>query len=811
MVVLGLATSSLCAGDEKNTEEMRGVLDTLLKQDISDEMMAAVVVEALGRDENADASKFWVTGERSSSVPAGMCVFGSSSELDGWYGRSAYNISGSYAFSRRAANGALLHVSKFVRPSGETHWYVSDLKNLSTNDDDIDYLRTKAPTNASLPPGSRVAWARVEKPAAKATVSKVPFVVAAESGAPCERAQGRDVASVLQALDLEARRKTSALAGASSGADSYDEAWLAAAVMLVATVATVILTFVMLAGRRLLRGLLVRWRWIEDWVDEDERQQAQLLEEDRDDSLGTPPQPRLLVAEGLEEADEDEAYFEEQARRESAGEWRPLLTRDGARRALAAVKELGRRATRAAGGAAASYLMTTVDVTKPLLVLILTTLALAYRKDEGEDAGRKPSEVDGNPTYLAAMALASLALLDGVRRAAMLLFKTARYVGLGRLDDRETQLLSKFLLEECALAAALTFFSVFVVGDAAPPARQPAEAATTLVTAAATLASGGVGLLSRLSRSRLATFVSQPSPPPAAFWRRCSDHARLFGLLAAMQALVVLVARRLVSAAYAERGPLAALQLLALSARASKRTTQALAHHLALGCFELPRALRRASDRLRFTLWGAAGLGGRRRTKPKTDAALGVATYYVEFLTDVVELSIVLLWYAVELVWGASRMTTGSVFFSVFAHQAAARLRARVAFHRKWTRARRDLSSRDLFRPATLPDLQAYDDCCLVCMDDLRPDDTADDADQGGEGGRDDRARLPVRLNCGHILHLGCLQLYVDTSHTRASERIDCPKCRAPLSSAPPEPRSSPHHVSEAPAAAAPAEAAEGE
>ncbi|KAH8052980.1 hypothetical protein JL720_14762 [Aureococcus anophagefferens] len=112
----------------------------------------------------------------------------------------------------------------------------------------------------------------------------------------------------------------------------------------------------------------------------------------------------------------------------------------------------------------------------------------------------------------------------------------------------------------------------------------------------------------------------------------------------------------IVRLAYAHGGATAALQAVALALRTAKRTTQALLHH---------------------------------------GASLALAAS------------------GSSACWRATTSTTPSGPRT----QAHARLRARLAYHREWAAARRDLDARSLFAPADDDAVRAYDDICVICHD----------------------------------------------------------------------------------------------
>lgn len=767
LLVLAFLCPGVSSEEEKLNDRVREEISKLFAdwftQDesmVSVETIAAALVEALGGGE-AEARSFWALGpdRDHAQIPAGVCVFGSgSSELDGWYSRTEYNISGAPAFRRSAAPGVDYHVSLFrLSNLGLSHWFLSNLMDLSANNDDVDYLRTIEPTNATLPPQPRSKWGMVESVAARALVKKVPFVLAADRGIACKRVQGAELGHVLDALGEHPPQRYN------TESEEHKEALLVAASV---TMVTGLVTLAFVACRRWVRGMLLRRNWVADMEEEERAHQLRILNEEQDDGLGAPPQPRLgaLVAELEEVGEEDgqaedgeDAYLEALERREVAGEAKPLWS-IGLRCATAeaAARVLGpwrRWATASIATSVEHYLANSVDITKPVLVLVCVLLMLIVSRDDFEDVVRASAGVEGS-TAVAIAAVALLAAFDLMRRMAIALFKLARFLGLGELRDQEAALLRKLVMEELAAGMALCFVaacetSAFSWGRGPRPARRRRRVASNgntelLVSVTAgvtTLGATGIGVLSRLARTRLAHLVSTPSSAED-FWSRAFQHARLFGLLGSIQLVVVMVSMSLLRSAYKNQGLLAALQLVALSARASKRTTQALAHQLALAYFELPNALRRVASRCRALIFGAAAERRRpRRHRVRYNAAFGLATYYIEHVTDVCELSLILFWYAIELVSGtSSSLTTGSVLFSVLAQQAHSRLRARMAFHNRWLKARAALQTNSLFKLATQSDVDQYDDVCVVCMDDLvLPS--------------HEKSKLPVKLPCGESLH----------------------------------------------------------
>ncbi|KAH8098516.1 hypothetical protein JL720_1463 [Aureococcus anophagefferens] len=136
------------------------------------EPAVAALVEAIGEDgglvEAIGGSVFRAPAQEAHATAAGVCVFASgSAQIDG-----------------------------------------CDLKDPATHGDDVDYLRTVAATNASIPPPKRAAWGIIDRggdgDAAEPWPSRAPFFLAADAGGPCDRAtrwlEGEAVPDVVDSL-----------------------------------------------------------------------------------------------------------------------------------------------------------------------------------------------------------------------------------------------------------------------------------------------------------------------------------------------------------------------------------------------------------------------------------------------------------------------------------------------------------------------------------------------------------------------------------------------------------------------------------
>ena len=500
---------------------------------------------------------------------------------------------------------------------------------------------------------------------------------------------------------------------------------------------------------------------------------------DARDRLGAPPAPRIradgwLEAPAAVDDDGDDAVEDDfppslRARRASL---------DGV---AAAVAARGRAALTDGSGWAT-----------PGLALCVLLLRADY-------AARGPSAfLKTTLGNVARPTVAAVLALEACRRCLFATFWKAVAWGLGELDDDEAALLRKLAVEEalgglalCAVAACETSFAsgAPIRGHDALGSRAAAAAPEAVVLALfVACASASVALLSRVARARLARYADAAAPGVgyAAASRRAAGHARLLGLLVVLEAVALASTAWIVRLAYAHGGATAALQAVALALRTAKRTTQALLHHgasLALGGegrlfgrlarYHVDDAFGTADSEVLKRRFATA----RRRAARLRDADDGrfrVASYGVEFCADVAEMAFILAWYALELVSGSLELSAGSMLFSVYAQQAHARLRARLAYHREWAAARRDLDARSLFAPADDDAVRAYDDICVICHDGFAV------AARDENGARTLDAQTPVRLpRCAHLLHRSCLQVCLQHAHSTLTP-LRCPICREP-------------------------------
>ena len=250
---------------------------------------------------------------------------------------------------------------------------------------------------------------------------------------------------------------------------------------------------------------------------------------------------------------------------------------------------------------------------------------------------------------------------------------------------------------------------------------------------------------------------------------RVVAHVRVLTLLSVLQGLIWCAAVALCLGGVGFEG-FGAMQVVALAARTSKRTTQALGHCLALACCEWPPQLVR--------LCSSANNNNNARPSSATELrrrrqAFAVASYYVEMGMDVLEQGAVVLLYVAGVLLGGLKLSAGSVLISVYAQQTHAQLRAKLRQHAEWRRVRKALDTRTLFRVAAQEDVTRHDDICCICHD------TFALVSGGGRGGGDDDDQndatqrtlgkdTPVALpRCAHLLHKGCLQLYLDNTLMR--------------------------------------------
>lgn len=608
----------------------------------SAEALAAVGIEALARANGLrKPSSFWVLQQRElDEVPAGLCVAGANATIDGWYAATDYKLFGAVAFRKGS-----LHISAYEFSGGRRFWYLSDLRNLSYDGDDIDLFRTVNVTNSTLPPLVRSDWGRIKEVG-------VPFMLAADDSEACDLAK---------------------------------DPWMAFDLTDVITclVAGCVIACPLLFRRVLILvfGLALR----------EERAERVVLEEDEADGLGAPPQPRLRTLLDVDEEDEEEEVL-------------PLRLPSFAP-AWAAVRR-----------AFMEYLCKSRDLTKPGVVLLLILL-----RTEDHNNLENPG--------LALVAL--LSILDLWRATVILAFTSLRYLGLGELRDEERALClsSDDFVNGAALAA------VFAI-DAG---RSGGRGDLPLVAGAAASVATAVSFLARLARARLAHLVAVSD---RNFWRRALAHARLSLLLVLAQLVLGIL-----TAVCLRRAPTQVV--FAFAARASKKTTQALGHHLVLAYYELGPALRKM-------------FGWRRPRHKSRRYAFTLAAYYVEFIADVLELGLIFVCYASLVVDTKEDRAASSILFAMIAQFSFLKFKNRISFHYQWKRTRAALQATSTFQVASDSDLAAYNDCCSVCMDDFGPDQTA------------------VKLRCNHIFHLSCLQLYIDTSHTRIAS-LDCPICCTPI------------------------------
>ena len=131
----------------------------------------------------------------------------------------------------------------------------------------------------------------------------------------------------------------------------------------------------------------------------------------------------------------------------------------------------------------------------------------------------------------------------------------------------------------------------------------------------------------------------------------------------------------------------------------------------------------------------------------------GTYVFYLELVTDLLHLFVYFCFFIIIFAYYGLPIHLIRDLYSTFRN-----FNRRVKAFIQYRRVTANLNER--FPDATTEELEALDDSCIICRDDMSVD---------APGG----AR-PKKLPCGHIFHLRCLRTWMERQQA-------CPTCRAPV------------------------------